>query len=93
MYLGGKSQRKEPQRVHAYIPYQIPKQKASNPPQENLQEKAPKITKKGNGEQHKAFRNHAESPIHTMKVHTRCSLPPDHPSLFKDLTMKFSRYS
>jgi hypothetical protein len=49
MYLGGKSQRKEPQRVHAYIPYQIPKQKVSNPPQENLQEKAPKITKKGNG--------------------------------------------
>jgi hypothetical protein len=30
--LGGESQGKEPRRVHAYIPYQIPKRKASNPP-------------------------------------------------------------
>jgi hypothetical protein len=27
------------------------------------------------------LRNHAESSIHTTKVHTRSSLPPDHPTL------------
>jgi hypothetical protein len=36
--------------------------------------------------QYKSLRNHAESSIHTMKVHTRSSLPPDDPSLFLDLT-------
>jgi hypothetical protein len=86
------SQGKEPRRVHAYIPYQIPKRKVSNPPQENCQEKALKITKKKmeGGDQHNALRNHAESFIHIMKVHTRSSLPPNHPSLSKDLTMKLS---
>jgi hypothetical protein len=50
MDLGEESQGKEPRGVHAYIPYQIPKRKASNPPQENHQEKAPEITKKENRE-------------------------------------------
>jgi phage repressor protein C with HTH and peptisase S24 domain len=55
------------------------------------QEKAPKITKKGKRERHiQALRNHAESSIHTKEVHTRSSLPPDHPSLSQDLTMKLS---
>jgi hypothetical protein len=45
--LGGGSKGKEPRRVHAYIPHQIPKRKALKPPQENRQEKALKITKKG----------------------------------------------
>jgi hypothetical protein len=36
--------------------------------------------------QHTASRNHAESSIHTMKVHTRSSLPPGYPSLSLDLT-------
>jgi hypothetical protein len=36
--------------------------------------------------QHKALRNQTESSIHTMKVHTWSSLPPNHPSLFLDLT-------
>jgi hypothetical protein len=44
------SQGKEPQWVHAYIPNKIPKKTTSNPPQENHQEKAPKITKDKNGE-------------------------------------------
>jgi hypothetical protein len=45
-------------------------------------------------EQHnKALRNHAESSIHTKEVHTRSSLPPDHPTLSQDLTMKLSSYS
>jgi hypothetical protein len=44
--LGEEIKGKEPQGVHAYIPHQIPKRKVSNPPQENRQEKAPKITKK-----------------------------------------------
>jgi hypothetical protein len=45
--LGGESQGKEPRHVHTYIPHQIPKRKVSKPPQENRQDKAPKITKKG----------------------------------------------
>jgi hypothetical protein len=36
--------------------------------------------------QHKTLRNHAKSSIHTMKVHTRSSLPPDHPTLSLDRT-------
>jgi hypothetical protein len=52
---------------------------------------APKITTKNNWEQHnKALRNHTESSIQAMKVHTRYSLPPDHPTLSQDLTMKLS---
>jgi hypothetical protein len=91
MELGGESKGKEPQRVQAYISHQIPKRKASKPPQENRQEKAPKITKKEKWEEHhQDLRNHAESSIHTTKVHTRYSLPLDHPSLSQDLTMKLS---
>jgi hypothetical protein len=45
--LRGESKRKEPRRFHAYIPQQIPKRMASKSLQENRQEKAPKITKKG----------------------------------------------
>jgi hypothetical protein len=49
---------------------------------------------KNNREQHnKALRNHAESSIHTKEVHTRPSLPPDHPTLSLDLTMKRSSWS
>jgi hypothetical protein len=46
MDLGGESKGKEPRRVHAYIPQQIPKRKASKTLQENHQEKALKNTKK-----------------------------------------------
>jgi hypothetical protein len=53
--------------------------------------KGSKITKKDKWERHnQALRNQAESSIHTMEVHTRSSLPPDHPSLSQDLSMKFS---
>jgi predicted secreted protein len=66
--LGGESKGKEPRRVHAYIPQQIPKRKASKTLRENCQEKAPKITKKENREELKQdLRNHAESSIHTMR--------------------------
>jgi hypothetical protein len=89
--LGGESQGKEPQRVQAYTPHKIPKTKASKPPQEKARKKTPKITKKEKWEKHhQAVRNHAESSIHTTKVHTRSSLMPDHPSLSQDLTMKLS---
>jgi polyribonucleotide nucleotidyltransferase len=89
--LGGESKGKEPRRVHAYIPHQTPKRKASKTLQENHQEKALKITKKNEREQHiEALRNHAESSIHTKEVHTRSSLPPDHPYLSQDLAMKLS---
>jgi hypothetical protein len=59
--------------------------------QEIHQERAPKITTKNEREHHiQALRNHAESSIHHKEVHTRSSLPPDHPSLSQDLTMKLS---
>jgi hypothetical protein len=91
MDLGGESNGKEPRRVHAYIPHQIPKRKASKLLQENRQEKAPKITKKNEREQHiEALGNHTESSLHHKEVHTRSSLPLDHPSLSQDLTMKLS---
>jgi hypothetical protein len=89
--LGGESKGKEPQRAHAYIPHQIPKRKASKSLQENHQEKALKNTKKNEWEQHiQALGNHAESSIHRKEVHTRSSLPLDHPSLSQDPTMKLS---
>jgi hypothetical protein len=89
--LGGESKGKEPRRVHTYIPHQIPKSKVSKTHQENHQERAPKVTTKNIQEQHnQALRNHAESSIHTKEVHTRSSLPPDHPTLSEDLTMKLS---
>jgi hypothetical protein len=66
--LGGQSKRKEPRNVQAYTPHQIPKIKASKTLQENRQERARKITKKEEWEQHhKALRNHAKSSIHTTK--------------------------
>jgi hypothetical protein len=76
--------------------YVIPKKKI---PQRNTsksfsrksQERALKITKKRKRERHnQTLRNHVESSIPTMKVHTSSSLPPDHPSLSQDLTMKLS---
>jgi polyribonucleotide nucleotidyltransferase len=89
--LGGESKGKEPRRARAYILHQIPKRKDSKLLQENRQEKALKITKKNEREQHiQVLRNHAESSIHHKEVHTRSSLPLDHPSLSQDLTMKLS---
>jgi hypothetical protein len=89
--LGGESQPKEPRRVPTNFPRQIPKSKVPKTPQENHQERALKITTKNNREKHsKALRNHAESSIHTKKVHTRSSVLPDHPTLSQDLTMKLS---
>jgi polyribonucleotide nucleotidyltransferase len=92
MDLVGESKGKVPRWVQAYIPHQIQKRKVSSVAQENRLEKALKITKKGKRERHtKGLRNHVESSIHTMKVHTRSSLPPDDPSLSQDLIMKLSR--
>jgi hypothetical protein len=89
--LGGESKAKESRRVHTNFPHQIPKSKVPKTHRENYQERDPKITTKNNREQHnKALRNHVESFIHTKKVHTRSNLPPDHPTLSQDLTMKLS---
>jgi hypothetical protein len=80
--LGGESKTKEPRRAHVNFPHQIPKNKVPKIPRENHQERAPKITTNNNREQHiQTLRNHAESSIHATKVHTRSSLPPDHPTL------------
>jgi hypothetical protein len=89
--LGGESKAKEPRRVHKNFPHQILKSKVPKTPQEIHQERASKITTKNEREQHiQALRNHDESSIHTKEVHTRSSLPPDHPTLSQDLTMKLS---
>jgi hypothetical protein len=89
--LGGESQPKEPRRVPTNFPHQIPKRKIPKTTQRNHQEKALKITTKNNRKQHiQTLRNHAESSIHATKVLTRSSLPPDHPTLSQDLTMKLS---
>jgi hypothetical protein len=89
--LGGESKGKEQRRVHTYIPHQIPKSKDPKTHQEIHQERALKITTKNKWEQHnQALRNNAESSIPTKEVHTRSSLPPDHPTLSQDLTMKLS---
>jgi hypothetical protein len=68
-------------------------------PQEQGPENTPRKPRKEGTENHhqeqleqhnKALRNHAKSSIHNKKVHTRSSLPPDHPILSQDLTMKLS---
>jgi hypothetical protein len=81
---------KEPQSVHTNFSHQITKSKAPKTHRENHQERALKITTKNNREHNKALRNHVETSIHTKEVHTRSSLPPDHPTLSQDLTMKLS---
>jgi hypothetical protein len=92
--LGGESKAKEPRRVHKNFPHQIPKSMVPKTHREKHQEMAPKITTKNNREQHnKDLRNHAESSIDTKEVHTRSSLPLDHPTLSQNLTMKLSRWS
>jgi hypothetical protein len=45
--LGGESMGKEPRRVHAYTPHQIPKRKVSKPPQE-IQKSLRKSAKRRN---------------------------------------------
>jgi hypothetical protein len=73
------------------LPPSNPQEQGLENTQENHQERSLKITTKNNREQHnKALRNHAESSIHTKEVHTRSSLPPDHPTLSQNLTMKLS---
>jgi hypothetical protein len=72
-------------------------------PPSNPQEKGPennprKTPRKGSENHHQeqpgttqqGLEDHAESSIHATKVHTRSSLPPDHPTLSQDLTMKLS---
>jgi hypothetical protein len=64
------------------FPHQIPMSKVPKTPRENHQERAPKITTMNNREQHiQTLGNHTESSIHATKLHTRSSLPPDHPTL------------
>jgi hypothetical protein len=68
-----------------------PQEKGPETLQEIHQERAPKITTKNEREhQIQTLRNHAESSIHHKEIHTRSSLPPDHPTLSQDLIMKLS---
>jgi hypothetical protein len=66
----------------------IPSKKSREKPSQicgiNRRMKTPKRHKKTHG-------NHnVEASIQTMKDSYRSSLPPQHPSLFQDLTMKLS---
>jgi hypothetical protein len=75
---------------HKFLPSNPQEQGPENTPRKTPRE-VPKITTKNNRERHnKALRNHAESSIHTKKVHTRSSLPPDLPTLSQNLPMKLS---
>jgi hypothetical protein len=75
---------------YKFPPSNPQKQGPENNPKKSPRE-CPKITTKNNREQHiQTLRNHAESSIYATKVHTRSSLPPNHPSLSQDLTMKLS---
>jgi hypothetical protein len=58
---------------------------ASNPQDQGPEDTPRKAPREGSENHHqeqhnKALRNHVESSIHTKKVHTRSSLPPDHPT-------------
>jgi hypothetical protein len=58
---------------------------------ENPKKELRKSPKREKRERHnQALRNHAKSSIYTKEDHTRSSLPPDHPPLSQDLTMKLS---
>jgi hypothetical protein len=68
-------------------------------PQEQGPENTPRKPPREGSENHhqvqpgttqQSLEDHAESSIHTKEVHTRSSLPPDHPTLSQDLTMKLS---
>jgi hypothetical protein len=69
-----------------------------NPKEKGLETTTRKSPRKGSENhqkenwerQNQTFKNHAESSIHTMKVHTRSILPPNHQSLSQDVTMKLS---
>jgi hypothetical protein len=90
-FVGARSPSKEEQGPHTRHPTRIPQRNTPKTSPRKFQEKALKITKKNEREQHiQALRNHAESSIHHKEVHTRSSLPPNHPSLSQDLTMKLS---
>jgi hypothetical protein len=85
------SKAKEPRRVHLNFPHKILKRKIPITHRENHQERALKITTMNNRKQHnKTLKNRAESSIHIKEVHTRSSLPPDHPTLSQNLTMKLT---
>jgi hypothetical protein len=70
----------------------------SNPQEQGLENTLRKPPREGSENHHQeqlgttqqSLEDHAESSIHTKEVHTRSSLPPDHPTLSKDLTMKLS---
>jgi hypothetical protein len=66
---------------HKFPPSNPQEQGPKNTPRISTRE-APKMTTKNNREQHiQTLRNHVESSIHATKVHTRSSLPPNHPTL------------
>jgi hypothetical protein len=78
--FGGKVTSQRGTRSSYVTPTKDPKKSSSK----HRQQRAPKINTKKDGKT--TLRNNAEPSIHTMKVHTRSSLPPKHPSLSLDLT-------
>jgi hypothetical protein len=78
--FGGKVTSQRGTRSSYVTPTKDPKKLFSK----HRQLRAPKINTKKDGKT--TLRNNAEPSIHTMKVRTRSSLPPKHPSLSLDLT-------
>jgi hypothetical protein len=88
---------KEAQGTHPWSPQRNPEgntlKSTNRATNEKTQEKAPKITKKEKRERHvQALRNHTESSIHTKEVHTRSTLPPDHPPPTPLLPLQAARW-
>jgi hypothetical protein len=69
------------------FPHQIPRERSQKQPKKNTKKGLRKTLARTTENN---MWNHAESSIHATKVHTRSSLPPNHPTLSQDLTMKLS---
>jgi hypothetical protein len=75
---------------HIHPPPNPQVQGPENTPRNPSREGSENHHQEQSGKHNQSLRNHAESSIHTKEVHTRSSLPPDHPTLSQDLTMKLS---
>jgi hypothetical protein len=79
--FGGKVTGQRGTRSSYVTPNKIPKKSFSKLHQEITTKSSENHHKEGREKHFTTLRNHAESSIHTMKVHTRSSIPPIHPSL------------
>jgi hypothetical protein len=85
--FGGKVTSQRGTKSSYMTPNKIPKKSSSNSAEKITTRSSENHHKEGQKMHHTTLRNHVETSIHTMKVHTRSSLPPIHPSLSIDLTL------